>query len=62
MDMEDCYAPKLMEIVLDKLRDSESKLVAHHLYREALEMTGIEGYKARHAIVSHLSHVTRLVF
>ena len=62
MDMEDGYALKLMEIVLGKLCDSKSKLVVHHMYREALEMTGIEGYKARHAIVSPLSHVTRLVF
>jgi hypothetical protein len=63
MNIEDDYVLAVMAIVLDQAEgsDSEAKLLAYHLYREAREKTGIEGYKARHAIVSSLSHLTRLV-
>ena len=59
-DLEEDYALKLMTIVLDKAHDydNESKLVAYHMYKQALQKLGIDGYRARHAIGSCLSHLT----
>ena len=55
---EENYASKLMQLILDRAScGAEDKIIALRLYEQALDKTGMDGYRLRYKIAQHMGEL-----